>query len=105
MALRRAKRLVDYLYKHAKLNAQMERFDKLQAALDAISSQFTESNQVKEVLQKGFDNMQAQLIGMKDELVKTQKELRKSQREAKKYRELYELLRESLFIGIARSQM
>ena len=42
----------------------------------------------------GFDNMQAQLIVMKDELVKTQKELRKSQREAKKYRELYEVLRD-----------
>ena len=79
---------------HVKLDAQMERFDKLQATLDAISSQLAESNKVKEVLQKGFDNMQAQLIGMKDELVKTQKELRKSQRETKKYRELYEELRD-----------
>ena len=68
----------------------MDRFDKLQATLDAISSQLAESNK----MQKGFDNMQAQLIVMKDELVKTQKELRKSQREAKKYRELYEVLRD-----------
>jgi archaellum component FlaC len=50
---------------------------------------------MKEVLQKGFDNMQIQLGGMKDELLKTQKELRKSQREAKKYRELYEVLSRS----------
>ena len=53
---------------HAKLDAQMDRFDKLQATLDAISSQLAESNKMKEVLQKGFDNMQAQLIVMKDEL-------------------------------------
>ena len=83
---------------HAKLDAQMDRFDKLQATLDAISSQLAESNKMKEVLQKGFDNMQAQLIVMKDELVKTQKELRKSQREAKKYRELYEVLRDEKFV-------
>lgn len=61
---------------HSKLEAQMERFDRLQASLDVISSQLAESNKMKEVLQKGFDNMQAQLIVMKDELVKTQKELR-----------------------------
>ena len=67
---------------------------RLQATLDVISSQLAESNKMKEVLQKGFDNMQAQLIVMKDELVKIQKELRKSQREAKKYRELYEVLRD-----------
>lgn len=83
---------------HTKLDAQMERFDKLQGTLDAISSQLAESNKMKEVLQKGFDNMQAQLIGMKDELVKTQKDLRKSQREAKKYRELYEVLRDEKFV-------
>ena len=71
---------------------------RLQATLDAISSQLAESNKMKEVLQKGFDNMQAQLIVMKDELVKTQKELRKSQREAKKYRELYEVLRDEKFV-------
>ena len=61
-------------------------------------SGMTDSEKMKEVLQKGFDNMQAQLIVMKDELVKTQKELRKSQREAKKYRELYEVLRDEKFI-------
>ena len=72
----------------------MERFDRLQASLDVISRQLTESNKMKEVLQKGFDNMHVQLDQMKDELVKTQKELRKSQREAKKYRELYEVLRD-----------
>ena len=72
---------------HSKLDAQMERFDRLQASLDVISRQLTESNKMKEVLQKGFDNMHVQLDQMKDELVKTQKELRKSQREAKKYRE------------------
>ena len=83
---------------HAKLDAQMDRFVKLQATLYAISSQLAESNKMKEVLQKGFDNMQAQLIVMKDELVKTQKELRKSQREAKKYRELYEVLRDEKFV-------
>lgn len=83
---------------HVKLDAQMDRFDKLQATLDAISSQLAESNKMKEVLQKGFDNMQIQLVGMKDELVKTQKELRKSQREAKKYRELYEVLRDEKFV-------
>jgi len=83
---------------HAKLDAQMDRFDKLQATLDAISSQLAESNKMKEVLQKGFDNMHAQLDQMKNELVKTQKELRKSQREAKKYRELYEVLRDEKFV-------
>ena len=46
---------------HAKLDAQMGRFDKLQATIDAISRQLDESNMVKEVLQKGFGNMQAQL--------------------------------------------
>lgn len=61
-------------------------------------SGMTDSEKMKEVLQKGFDNMQAQLIVMKDELVKTQKELRKSQREAKKYRELYEMLRDEKFV-------
>ena len=84
---------------HAKLDAQMDRFDKLQATLDAISSQFAESNKMKEVLQKGFDNMHAQLDQMKNELVKTQKELRKSQREAKKYKELYEVLRDEKFVS------
>ena len=54
---------------HAKLDAQMDRFDKLQATLDAISSQLAESNKMKEVLQKGFDNMQIQLGGMKDAIV------------------------------------
>ncbi len=78
---------------HAKLDAQMERFDKLQATLDAISGQLAESNKMKEDLQKGFDNMHTQLEQMKNELVKTQKELRKSQREAKKYKEQYESLR------------
>ena len=43
---------------HAKLDAQMDRFDKLQATHDAISSQPDDSNEVKEVLLKGFDNMQ-----------------------------------------------
>ena len=76
----------------------MERFDKLQATLDAISSQLAESNKMKEVLQKGFDNMHIQLDQMKNELVKTQKELRKSQREAKKYKELYEVLRDEKFV-------
>ena len=61
---------------HSKLDAQMERFDRLQASLDVISRQLTESNKMKEVLQKGFDNMHVQLDQMKDELVKTQKELR-----------------------------
>ena len=75
---------------HVKLDAQMERFDKLQATLDAISSQLAESNKMKVALQKGFDNMHIQQEQMKDELVKAQKELRKSQREAKKYRGLYE---------------
>ena len=60
---------------HVKLDAQMERFDKLQATLDAISSQLAESNKMKEALQKGFDNMHTQLEQMKDELVKAQKEL------------------------------
>ena len=83
---------------HAKLDAQIDRFDKLQTTLDAISSQLAESNKMKEVLQKGFDNMHAQLDQMKNELVKTQKELRKSQREAKKYRELYEVLRDEKFV-------
>lgn len=83
---------------HSKLDAQMERFDRLQASLDVISRQLTESNKMKEVLQKGFDNMHVQLDQMKDELVKTQKELRKSQREAKKYRELYEVLRDEKFV-------
>ena len=83
---------------HAKLDAQMDRFDKLQATLDAISGQLAESNKMKEVLQKGFDNMHAQLDQMKNELVKTQKELRKSQREAKKYKELYEVLRDEKFV-------
>ena len=83
---------------HAKLDAQMDRFDKLQATLDAISRQLAESNRMKEVLQKGFDNMHAQLEQMKNELVKTQKELRKSQREAKKYKELYEVLRDEKFV-------
>ena len=83
---------------HAKLDAQMERFDKLQATLDAISRLLAESNKMKEVLQKGFDNMHTQLEQMKDELVKTQKELRKFQREAKKYRELYEVLRDEKFV-------
>ena len=35
---------------HAKLDAQMDRFDKLQATLDAISGQLAESNKMKEVL-------------------------------------------------------
>ena len=83
---------------HAKLDAQIDRFDKLQATLDAISSQLAESNRMKEVLQKGFDNMYAQLDQMKNELVKTQKDLRKSQREAKKYREMYEVLRDEKFV-------
>lgn len=83
---------------HAKLDAQMDRFDKLQATLDAISDQLAESNKMKDVLQKGFDNMHAQLDQMKNELVKPQKDLRKSQREAKKYRELYEVLRDEKFV-------
>lgn len=84
---------------HARLDARMDRFGKLQATLDAISTQLTESNKMKEALQKGFDNMHAQLEQMKSELVKTQKELRKSQREAKKYRELYEVLRDEKFVS------
>ncbi len=83
---------------HAKLDAQMDRFDKLQSTLDAISSQLAESNKMKEVLQKGFDNMHAQLDQMKKELVKAHKDLRKSQREAKKFRELYEVLRDEKFV-------
>lgn len=83
---------------HSKLNAQMERFDRLQASLDVISRQLTESNKMKEVLQKGFDNMYVQLDQMKNELVKTQKELRKSQRETKKYKDLYEVLRDEKFV-------
>ena len=83
---------------HAKLDAQMDRFDKLQSTLDTISSQLDESKRMKEDLQKGFDNMRAQLEQMKNELVKTQKELRKSQREAKKYKELYGVLRDEKFV-------
>lgn len=83
---------------HSKLDAQMERFDRLQASLDVISRQLTESNKMKEVLQKGFDNMHVQLDQMKNELVKTQKELRKSQRETKKYKDLYEVLRDEKFV-------
>ena len=75
---------------HAKLDAQMERFDKLQATIEAIRSQLVESNKMKEVLQRGFDIMQDQLIQMRNELEKTQKELFKSQREAEKYKGLCE---------------